>query len=83
MSDHVLTVKVHRAITAASAHHPGLAIRSVQATRGWGDILFVRVQARMPGYPARPGGRRACAARFGVRDALDGQRSAVSVTWSG
>jgi hypothetical protein len=66
----------------ASADQPGLAIRSVQITRGWGDILFVRVRARMPA--ARPAQEAVeDALRTGVRHALDGQRSAVSVTWSG
>jgi hypothetical protein len=82
MSDHILMMKVDRAITAAAAHHPGLAIRSVQATRGWGDILFVRVQARMPGArSAQEAVEHSLHAS--VRDALEGQRSAVSVTWSG
>jgi len=76
------TPKVHRAITAASANRPGLAIRSVQVTRGWGNILFVRVQARMPGARSAQEAVED-ALRAGVRDALDGERSAVSVTWSG
>ena len=82
MNDHALTALVHRAITAASVDHPGLVIRSVQITRGWGDIHFVRVRARMP---ATRSAHEAVedALRKGVRDALDGQRSAVSVTWTG
>ncbi len=75
-------MKVHRAITATTAHHPGLAVRSVQANRGWGDIVFVRVQARMPGTRSDQEAVED-ALRTGVREALDGQRSAVSVTWSG
>ena len=81
MDDHELTVKVHRAITAASADQPGLSIRSVQFGLGWGDILFVRVRARMPATrPAQEAVEDAL--RRGVREALDGQRSAVSVTWT-
>jgi hypothetical protein len=77
-----LMMKVHRAITATTANHPGLAVRSVQATPGWGDIVFVRVQARMPGArSAQEAVEHALHAA--VRDALDGKRSAVSVTWSG
>ena len=77
-----LMMKVHRAITAVNAHHPGLAIRSVQATPGWGDILFVRVQARMPAArSAQEAVERAL--HTAVREALEGQRTAVSVTWSG
>jgi hypothetical protein len=74
-------MKVHRAITATSAQHPGLAIRSVQVTKGWGDIHFVRVHARMPGArSAQEAVEHALHAA--VRDALNGQRTAVSVTWS-
>jgi len=87
MSDHVLMMKVNRAITAASAHHPGLAIRSVQATRGWGDILFVRVQAQLRGWPSHEvrETQEALERRFhaAVRQALEGDRSSVSVTWNG
>ena len=78
-----LTAKVHRAHQRRrSADHPGLAIGSVQVTRGWGDILFVRVRARMPGVRSDQEAVED-ALRTGVREALDGQRSAVSVTWSG
>jgi len=80
--DHEVKAYVHRAIAAVSADKPGLSIRSVQITQGWGDILFVRVRARMPG--TRPGQEAVeDALRAGVRNALDGQRTAVSVTWSG
>ena len=82
MNDHELTAKVHRAITAASADQPGLAIRSVHVTRGWGNILFVRVRARMPA-PRSAQEAVEDALREGVHVALDGERSAVSVTWSG
>ena len=82
MNDQELTARVHRAITAASADQPGLSIRSVQITRGWGDILFVRVRARMKA--TRPIQEAVEAAlRTSVREALDGSRSAVSVTWTG
>ena len=82
MDDHALTARVHRAITVASVDHPGLVIRSVQITLGWGDILFVRVRARgpttRPVQEAVEDALRAC-----VRDALGGRRTTVSVTWTG
>ncbi len=78
--DRESTAAVHRAISAASADHPGLAIGSVQVTKGWGDILFVRVRARLPGVRSDQEAVED-ALRTGVREALDGQRSAVSVTW--
>ncbi len=82
MHDHEVTAEVHRAIAAVSADQPGLSIRSVQITQGWGDILFVRVRARMPG--TRPGQEAVeDALRAGVRDGLGRRRSAVSVTWTG
>ena len=82
LNDHVLGAKVHRAIRAASVDHPGLVIRSVQITRGWGDITFVHVRARLPGTRAAEEAVEA-ALRNGVRDALEGLRSTVSVTWTG
>ncbi len=82
MDDHALTATVHRAITAASVDHPGLVIGSVQITPGWGNILFVRVRARGPATrPAQEAVEEAL--RTGVRDALEGRRTAVSVTWTG
>jgi hypothetical protein len=81
VNDQELTATVDRAITAASADQPGLAIRSVQVTRGWGDILFVRVRARMPA-PRSAQEAVEDALRTGVHDVLGAERSAVSVTWS-
>ena len=74
---------MHRVVGATTADHPGLTIRSVQVTLGWGDVLFVRVQARLPA--ATRSAREAVedGLRTRVRDALAGQRSAVSVTWNG
>jgi hypothetical protein len=81
VAEREFTAAVHRAISAASADHPGLTVGSVQVTRGWGDILFVRVRARMPGARSAQEAVED-ALRAGVREALDGQRTAVSVTWS-
>ena len=81
VDDRALTASVHRAISAASVDHPGLVIGSVQITPGWGDILFVRLRARGPTTrPAQEAVEEAL--RTGVRHALEGRRTAVSVTWT-
>jgi len=84
MIERDLTAKVQRAITGAAAEQPGLiTIGPIQAIRGWGDILFVRVQAQLRDGPS-PEVREVMERRFqtAVRDALDGDRSSVSVTWN-
>jgi len=83
MNERALTATVHQAIAAAAADQPGLAVGSIQATRGWGDILFVRVQVRLRGGPSAEV-QAAMEHRFqtAVREALDGERSTVSVTWT-
>lgn len=83
MNERDLTVKVQRAIADAAAEQPGLiTIGPIQATRGWGEILFVRVQAQLRGGPSQEV-QQVMEGRFqaAVREALDGDRSSVSVTW--
>jgi len=79
VSDHELTARVHRALTAASAGQPGLAVRSVHVSRGWGEILFVRIHARMRGSGHQTAEDTL---RGAVQEALEGERSSVSVSWS-
>ncbi len=84
MNERELAVEVRRAIAAAADEEPGLiTVGAIQATRGWGDILFVRVQAQLPGAPS-PEVQERMERRFraAVREALDGDRSSVSVTWN-
>ena len=84
MSDHVLTAKLRQAVTAVAEGQPGLVILGpIQVTRGWGDILFVRVYAQLEGISSRDA-REVVEHRFqaAVRQALDGNRTSVSVTWS-
>jgi hypothetical protein len=86
MIERDLTAKVQRAITGAAAEQPGLiTIGPIQATRGWGDILFVRVQAHLRDRPSHEVRhlQEALERRFhtAVRDALEGDRTSVSVIW--
>ncbi len=80
MNDRELTARVQQAITGVAERQPNLRIQSTHLTRGWGDIVFVRIHARLSGRPEQEEVEHA----FGhaVRAALEGQRSAVSVTWS-
>jgi hypothetical protein len=87
MTDRDLTVTVQQAITDAAVGEPGLSVGPIHATRGWGGILFVRVQAQLRGLPSHEvrGIQEALERRFhaAVRQALEGDRSSVSVTWNG
>jgi hypothetical protein len=83
MNDHVLTAKLRQAVTAVAEGQLGLVILGpIHVTRGWGDILFVRVYAQLQG--TSPDAREIVEHRFqaAVREALDGNRTSVSVTWS-
>ncbi len=87
MNERDLTVKVQRAITDAAAEQPGLiTIGPIQATRGWGEILFVRVQAQLRGGLSQEMKEvmEVMEGRFraAVHEALDGDRTSVSVTWN-
>ncbi|MGA2930834.1 MAG: hypothetical protein ABSE98_01960 [Acidimicrobiales bacterium] len=85
MNERELAMKVQRAIADAAAEQPGLiTIGPIQSTRGWGDILFVRVQAQLRDGPS-PEVQEVMEGRFqaAVREALDGDRCSVSVTWNG
>jgi len=71
---------VSRVITEVAEEEQGLKIESVHLTRGWGNIIFVRVHARLSGRLAQEKLERAW--RDAVREVLAGRRSTVSVTWS-
>lgn len=81
MSEREITALVHRAITHAASEQLAVAIRSIHVTRGWGEILFVKVQARLADRSAREQMEQRFAAA--VREALNGQRTSVSVSWIG
>ncbi len=80
MNEREITTLVHGTITRVASEQPGLTIFSIQAQRGWGDILFVRIRASLAD-------RSACEQmeqRFAsaVRHELVGQRTSVAVSWS-
>ena len=84
MSELELTAEVHRAIVAVAAEQLGLiTVESIEAVRGWGGILFVRVHARQRGAPD-PDVQEAMHHRFrtAVHAVMDGDRSDVNVTWA-
>jgi len=80
VTDREFTARAQQAITEVAGREPNLKIESVHLTRGWGDILFVRVHARLSGRSAQEHVEHAFLEA--VREALPGQRSTVSVTWS-
>ncbi len=43
LSDAELATRLRREIAAYAARHPELHVHSVEVTRGWGDVLFVRI----------------------------------------
>jgi hypothetical protein len=76
--------EIRRAIASAVAGEPELVgIGPIEATRGWGDILFVKVQARLRG-PSSAEVREEVEHRFqtALRETFDGDRCAVSVRWA-
>jgi hypothetical protein len=86
MSGRELTAKLQQAVTAAVDGQPGLAVGPIQATRGWGDVLFVRVQAHLRGVPSDEL-HHLCEMlehrlQTAVRDALGKDRTSLSVTWT-
>ncbi|MGO8824476.1 MAG: hypothetical protein ACLQU9_04480 [Acidimicrobiales bacterium] len=75
--------EIRRAIASAAAGEPELVrIGPIEATRGWGDILFVRVQAQLRGPPSAEM-QEEVERRFqaALRETFDGDRCAVSVRW--
>ena len=80
-SDREVKLLVHRAIADATSDQVGITVGSIQVSRGWGDILFVKVQARMRDRSAQAEMEQRILTSIG--EALKGQRSAASVTWVG
>ncbi|MGO9028288.1 MAG: hypothetical protein ACLQOZ_06635 [Acidimicrobiales bacterium] len=86
MNDGDLTMRARNAIMDVAADQAGLAVGPIQAVRGWGEILFVRVHAHLRGWPSHEARdvQELLQHRFqeAVREALDGDRCTVSVIWS-
>jgi hypothetical protein len=81
MSEREITTLVHRTVVDVVSEHLGLLIGSIEVNRGWGEILYVRIRARMADRSAREELEHRLASA--MREALSGQRTSVSISWSG
>ncbi len=81
MSEREITTLVHRTVVDVVSEHLGLLIGSIEVNRGWGEILYVRIRARMADRSAREELEHRLASA--MREALAGQRTSVSISWSG
>ncbi len=71
--------RVQQALDEVAAAVPNLQILSIRISRGWGDVAFVRVEARLRGDADR--GSLEVRLRGALARALAPGRSSVSVTW--
>ena len=81
MTEREIITLVHRTIAHAASDQSGLIIGAIEVNLGWGDIFFVRVKARLADQSAREQLEQRLASA--VREALEGQRTSVSVSWTG
>jgi hypothetical protein len=81
MSEREMTTVVHRTIIDVASEHLGLLIGSIEVNRGWGEILYVRIRARMADRSAREQMEQRLTSA--MREALVGQRTSVSISWTG
>jgi hypothetical protein len=74
-----LAARVHHGIAEVAAEEAGLVVVSTQIIPGWGDIVFVTLEARAQGSSDRD----ALDARLrgAVTRALTPQRCSVRVRW--
>jgi hypothetical protein len=81
MSDPVLAALVQHAISQVTDSEPGLVIATTRVTRGWGDIVFVRIHARSRGH--RDPEEAEARLREAVDRTLAPERTSISVDWLG
>jgi hypothetical protein len=81
MSDADVSMRARHAVHDVASCHPGLVVRSVEAVRGWGSVLYVTVHLRHRSTDA--GTRRSVEEllRESLTAALEPERHSVSVAW--